>query len=142
MDREAENPPVIEQVYGKPIVGGLDVPAGFWAGVIRRKEWGRGQYLRERPGTVLNRTKQMPFLREPTIKKQNRLKKEWPMSGQAFFDLIKPKSANVEATEAQAKGVPFEHPCGNCNVGHGVFPAAYKSLGRITVSTAIWGRGG
>lgn len=42
------------------------------------------------------------------------------MSGKSFFELIQ-RPANVGAIESQAKGVPFEHACGNCNMGHGLF---------------------
>lgn len=100
-----------------PSVGETEAENGFWARRARRCPWKKGRNLAKKPGTLLYQLKQLPILREPT------LRETMEISGERFDNVVGSMRSNIEALLAQAVGIKAApgRECASCQEGNGYF---------------------
>lgn len=100
-----------------PSVGEDEADNGFWARRARQCPWKKGRNLAKKPGTLLYLLKQLPTLREPT------LRETMERSGERFDNVVGAMRSNIEALLAQAVGIKTApgRECLSCQQGNGYF---------------------
>lgn len=124
-----------------PIVGGCNVPPGYWANKACRCEWSRGRRQAQNPGTLLYNLRQLPLQREPTVKTRPRGRVNQCHEGSRLWSLLGHKKANIEAINAQSTGVLFdgEATCANCAGGDGIFDGCVQVPGHRQCANCHFG---